>query len=162
MLMRNKTFIIAPPLRSMVIADYCYPEWGCLLDFFLQPWVENVLARLRIWTQATLDLNSRSQVPIMASQPRLTLIYPPNFMLRYKILHSTTSTFTACYYHPDWGCLVDFCSIWGWKVAVMVKDLNPQPEIKVRCLWPLSQGKPQVNQDTSTMSAYIVSAVNNL
>jgi len=45
----------------MVIADYYYPDWACLVDFLLQSRVEKLLAwAAGDWTDNPLDLCSQS------------------------------------------------------------------------------------------------------
>jgi len=45
---------------------------------------------------------------------------------------------TADYYYADWGCLVDFFPIQGWKIAGMSgRVLNSQPKNFVLSQVPL-------------------------
>jgi len=152
----------------MATADYHYPDWECLADFFSNPGLKNCWHG---WpgiepTTTTLDLSSQSGAyDLSASATRnysermiKSFWYScqngfqdnSNNQVQYRLIRllmplyqSPTidmSTDTADYYLLDLKCHVDFFAICSGKIATVAVDWthNLRYCFSIRCLWPLS------------------------
>jgi len=80
MLMRDQHLYKSPSIDVMATADYYYPDWECLVDFFCNPGLKNCWHG---WpgiepTTTTLDLSSQSgayDLSAMATPLVIVVIY---------------------------------------------------------------------------------------
>jgi len=127
----------------MVIADHYYPDWECLVDLFLQTWVEKLLARLA----RTLEIRSESGVDEHLATT--TPMIDSGFVELWSITISESCHRSAihCRLLLPWLRLLCgfFFAIRGSNIASMACGLKLQPEIlalEVRYLWLLGHGNP--------------------